>query len=142
MNKILRMLVTGGAILLCVAAIFVLLVSVSSATGTTISVQSVDIDGMTPVYSTSVAAGFQFVNDGRVMIHAKNASANTVYMTVTTPYSENGLALADVYVTLAATTGESMVGPLPTKLFNNSSGYVQVDFSATTSVTAAAIKLP
>lgn len=137
-----RIIITGGAMMLCVAAIFVLLVSVSSATGTTISVQPVVLTGLTPVYSTSVTAGLQFVNDGRVMVHAKNASASTVYMTVTSTYSENGLALADVYVTLAADTGESMVGPFPTKLFNNSSGYVQVDFSATTDVTAAAIKLP
>jgi hypothetical protein len=128
--------------LLCVAVMFGALSSVSHADYTTISVQSITLDGITPVYSDAVSGGFQFVNDGRVFLHAKNTSGAAVYITVTTPATLGGLDVADVYVTVDATTGDEMVGPFATGIFNNSGGYVYVSNSATTDVSMAAVKLP
>lgn len=131
-----------AVVLVCVAVMFGALLSVSYADYTTISVQSIDIDGMTPVYSDAVSGGFQFINDGRVFLHAKNVSGAAVYITITTPATVGGLDVADVYVTVDATTGDEMVGPFATGLFNNSGGYVYVTNSATTDVSMAAVKLP
>jgi len=129
-------------VLVCVGVIFGALSSVSRADYTTISVQPITLSGVTPVYSDAVAGGFQFVNDGRTFLHVKNTNGAARYITVTTPATVDGLAVADVYVTVAATTGDEMIGPFPTGTFNNSGGYVYVSNSATADLTMAAVRLP
>jgi len=142
MNKIKQVLFVGGVFCLAIVIMFIVLVSASNASYTTISVQSITLSGVTPVYSDAVSGGVQFVNDGRVFLHLTNTNEASRAVTITTPYQEGGLDLADVYVTLAGTTGNVMAGPFPTKLFNDSSGYAQLSFSAIADVKVAAIKLP
>lgn len=140
--KMRMVLFTAGIFAMGLLAMFLLLTSATYASATTIAVQSITLDGVTPVYSDAVAGGVQFVNDGRVFLHLTNSNASSRAVTITTPYQEGGLDLADVYITLEADTGDVMVGPFPPKLFNDSSGYVQVSFSETDGVKVAAIKLP
>lgn len=130
------------AVLFGVAVLFGALCSVSRADYTTISVQPVTISGVTPVYSDAVAGGFQFINDGRVMLDVFNTNGSARYVTITTPIQVSGLDVADVYVTVPATTGHKIVGPFATGTFNNSGGYVYVANSATAGLTMAAMKLP
>jgi len=140
--KFRMMMFTGLVFSIAVVVLFLVLVSVSYADATTISVQPITLSGITPVYSDAVAGGVQFANDGRIFLHLTNTNGASRAVTITTPYQEGGLDLADVYVTLEATTGDVMVGPFPPKLFNNSGGFVQVNFSAISDVKVAAIKLP
>lgn len=95
---------------------------------------------ITPVYVTPVADGHSFANDGKQFVHIKNSSGSTIYITITTPATVGGMAIADVNE--AITTGtERMIGPFDPTYFNNSGGTVYVDYSAI-SVTVGAFKLP
>lgn len=79
-------------------------------------------------------------NAGNTFVHVKNADASAHTCTITTPKQINGLAVADVAVSVPA-SDERMIGPFPPDLFNNSDG-VYIDFDVATSVTLAVFKLP
>ena len=115
---------------------------------TTLSVQNIVRASLTPSYTAAETDGHAFDNTGeRVFLHVKNASGVSVDLTVVTPNSVDGCAIADKIVSIPA--GDNyMVGPFPKGL------YEQVDTtlslaraiwfqcSPTTSVTYAALRLP
>lgn len=103
------------------------------------TVQEISKSGLTPSYTAAIADGHKFPNGGDVFIHVKNGDAASKDITIQTPAKVEGVDVAEVTVTVAATS-EAMIGPFPPHLFNNSDG-VYVDYSDTTSVTIAAIKL-
>lgn len=110
---------------------------------TAITVQTIAVTGLAPTYANADQAnGMYFANDGNVFLHIKNTNAATRVITVATPATVAGMAIAELTYTIAATTGDVMIGPFDTGVFNQSGGIVHVDFSADTNVTVAAIKLP
>lgn len=87
--------------------------------------------------------GMRFVNDGKTVLIVKNASAAAITVTVRSVPCSHG-RLGDLIVTVPATTGEAVIGPFAKDLFDQQStdlGNVYVDFSASASVTVAAVKL-
>ena len=69
--------------------------------------------GTTPSYA-AVNASDTFVPDQFTFLHVKNTNAATRVITVvTTSTGVGGQAVADVAVTIAATTGDEMIGPFP-----------------------------
>jgi hypothetical protein len=83
----------------------------------------------------------EFVNNGDVVLHVKNTNASPRIVTITTPRTVDGVAVADPAITIPATTGDKIIGPFPPATFNNAGGLVYVDFDASTGVTIAAIQL-
>ena len=64
-----------------------------------------------------------FPNNGNVrLLVANGATANTV--TVVTPGTVNGLAIADLPITLLANK-QYVLGPFPTSIYNNQAGLVR-----------------
>ena len=110
----------------------------------TLTVNTIDNDGLNSesVYVSAAAGGDQFANTGREFIVVKNGDAGTPTVTLATPATYGGLAVADVAVTMGATTGEQMIGPFPTGIFNDANGNVQITYTAVTSLTISAFKLP
>ena len=99
--------------------------------------------GLTPAYTAAQAAASgsnAFANDGRTFIHIKNGGASPITATFQTPGAVNGLAIADLVVTVANAT-EKVVGPFEPGLFNQSDGKVYVDWSGVTSVTVGVFRL-
>ena len=108
----------------------------------TLTVQDVSRSGLAPSYGAASTDGHYFKNNGRVWLHIKNTGSQ-VTATVTTPVnSGSGAAIADLTVTIPATTGDVMIGPFPPKDYNDSAGQVFVTFSGATGVTVAAIRVP
>lgn len=109
-----------------------------------LTVQQIDRStGIVPAYTAAQAPGSgsnAFANDGRTHIHIKNGSGSAMTATFQTPGSVNGLAIADLVVTVAA-GAEKKVGPFEPGLFNQSDGKVYVDWSLETSVTAGVFRL-
>jgi len=87
-----------------------------------------------------LANGNQFANDGVCFLYVKNGGAQ-ITVTISTPGTVDGLAIADLVVTVPATTGERMIGPFPAGIYNQSDGNVYVDWSSVTSVTAGVFRL-
>lgn len=107
-----------------------------------LTVQKILPSGLAPSYAAgNLADGHEFANDGNVFLHVKNTGGGACTVTVQTPTTFGGMALADASVSVPATTGDRMIGPFDPAYFNQAGGLVYVDLSTATGVTLAAIKL-
>lgn len=107
----------------------------------TLSIQSIDQDGLTPSYSTASSGGDKVVPGAGSFIHVKNGGGSPITLTLVTPGTVSSLAVADQTVTVA-NGAESMiaVGDL---YRDPSDGLASITYSATpTSVTLASLRAP
>ena len=91
-----------------------------------------------------VAASDTFTPGSDVFLLVMNAggSTDTVSIAVAAGDPGVGLTIADVTVSVPATTGDRLIGPLPAQYFaDGTTGYATVTHSFTTSVTCAVLKL-
>ena len=109
----------------------------------TLSVQNIvrSGNGLDPTYAAAAAGGDEFVNDGkRTFVHFLNANVAVRTVTIATPKTVAGLAVADLAVVVPA-TGEAMVGPFPADTFNDGDGKVQMTYSTEVDLTIAVIQV-
>lgn len=113
-----------------------------------LSVQNIDLlNGLVPSYASAAGGGDTFVNDGKTMLHVKNGGGSPITLTITSQITSQdvpGLGPVDVAneTYTVANGAERMIGFFSPSRFNNTSGQVAVGYSAVTSVTVAAIRLP
>ena len=107
---------------------------------TALTVQDIVRAGLSPSYTAAIADGHSFANNGRVFAHIKNGDAAEKTITIQTPGTVDGLAVADRTVTIPASE-ERMIGPFAPAQYNQGNGTVYLDYSAVTSVTVAAIRM-
>lgn len=114
-----------------------------------LTVQKIDEDGLAVTFTAAGASGDKIDNTGpnrgasKLMI--KNDSAGSVTVTITAQrssisdaqYGDRPVSDRTVAVAAGAIT---IIGPFAPYVFNDASGDVNVSYSATTSVTVAAIK--
>lgn len=109
------------------------------------SIQTIDpTTGLTPSYG-SVNSSDTFANDGKTSLHVKNGSGASVTVTITSVATsgndENLGAVTLTDLTFSVGAGAERILPfLKPARFNDGSGNVTVGYSATSSVTAAAVK--
>lgn len=107
----------------------------------TLTTQVVSLAGLAPAYSAA-AAGTKVVCGERTFLHVKNAAGSSMTVTLACTAKVRGQAAADVVITVPATTGDQMIGPITSDLFAGvTDGLAVVTYSATTSVTAAALRI-
>lgn len=106
----------------------------------TLTVQSITRTGLNPTYAAASALGYQVANNGRVFLHVKNGSASAHTVTIESQVSTPppGTSVSDVAVSVPA-GAERMIGPFPPNAFNDADKYMQITYSAVTSLTVAAI---
>lgn len=112
------------------------------ASAVAISVIDIDRTGKdvtTLATSPTETHGNKFLNDGRTYLEVANGSGSAVVATVNTPGTVDGLALADLAVSIPAGK-RYKIGPF-TATFNQSDGNVWVTFDAVTTVTIAAFRI-
>lgn len=102
--------------------------------------QQIDRDGVVPSYASANADGNSLANDGRMFLHVKNGSGSSINVTVETPGTVDGNAVADKVVAVAAGS-EKMIGPYPPDVYNQSDGTMYIDYSAVTSVTVGVLRI-
>jgi hypothetical protein len=95
--------------------------------------------GVSPVYFSAASEGHYVENDGKVILHVRNASAEGVAVSVLSGFEKNGLKLADRVVFVPADSSV-FIGPLDPIIYNQSSGHAHIDYSAVEGVTVAALK--
>ncbi len=108
----------------------------------TLTVQDVPSAGLDPVvYVAATADGHDVVYDvtGRTYLEAINAGGSDRTITIQTPATRDGLAVAER--TVLVQDGETTHIPLGRPDYEQSDGTVYVDYDATTSLTVAALKL-
>lgn len=107
------------------------------------TVQQMSRAGLAPSYvAVDNTNGETVPNNGTTFIHVKNTGGSPCTVTVGTPGTQDGLAVADLTFSVPATTGDRMAGPFPAGIYTQSDGNIYVDFSTGTSVVAAYINVP
>lgn len=106
-----------------------------------IATQFIATTGLAPSYS-AVSASDTITPGNSVFIHVKNAGGSPDTVTITAVGNTGyGVAKPNLTVSVPATTGDRMIGPIKAEHFANSSGVVTVTHSFTTSVTCAVISI-
>ncbi|MFC5359454.1 MULTISPECIES: hypothetical protein [Azospirillum] len=115
----------------------------------TLSVQDTSEVGAALTYSNAAGGGDDFVNaSDRIVLHVKNGSASPINVTIaaqTVAASVPGLGIVSKanQVVAVPAGGDRIIGPFPARAFNNpSTSKVSVSYSATTTVTVAAFRVP
>jgi len=94
--------------------------------------------GLTTAYTAGIIVGttdFVMKNDGRTLLHVKKSGAGACSMICKTPAQVQGLDIAEVTISIPATTGDVMLGPFPPSLFNDGNGDMRFNFSEVTGLT-------
>jgi len=107
----------------------------------TLTVQSTALTGLAVTYA-AVASSDVFANDGRTVLHVKNAGGSPDTVGIDSLVACNQGSDHDGGGSVPATTGDRIFGPFDPARFNNSNGQVTVTHSFLTSVTCAVIRLP
>lgn len=139
MKKLLKKCLAGLAVV-CLFAGMV------GATDITLTVNQIVRSGLdaSSAYKTSgilTTDTYKFANDGRVLIHFKKTGDGDAIITIVTPGTFHGLAVADLTVTVDATTGDQFIGPFPISLFNDASGNMQFTLDDTVSLSFVVLRL-
>jgi hypothetical protein len=104
----------------------------------TLAYQTVKTTGITPTFAAADAAGDKVLPNDRGLFYVKNGGTAAVTLTIATPgNTKYGAAIPDITVSVAA-GAEGVIGPFPADLVG-SDGYVDIAYSAVTSVTRAAL---
>jgi hypothetical protein len=103
--------------------------------------QTVSLAGLTPTYGAAAASTTVPCGE-RTFLHIKNTSGTPTTVTLTSTARVRGQLAADLVVTVPATTGEKLIGPIPAELFADPvSGNCAVGYSSTTSLTVACLRI-
>lgn len=111
----------------------------------TLTVQVAEVKtGIVPTYGACAGGGDEFVNNGRIAIHVRNAHAADP-RTVTINSQEGCNQEAgdhDIAVEITAANDEKVIGPFPKDRFNDGDGKVQLTYSdAAADMTIAVVQL-
>lgn len=89
----------------------------------------------------SAADVYLIPNDGKTALIINNAGAEDTKVTIKTPGTEGGLAIADQEVTVAKEGGEKVIGPFRKSLYNNKAEKLEVTLSKVAEVTLSAVQV-
>lgn len=106
----------------------------------TLSSQSINRTGLEPSFASCASGGDEFVNNGNEFIYVKNGDGSPHTVTIATPATVDGLAVADREVAVPAGE-ERIIGPFPKATYDDTAGKVQLTYDAVTSLTIAVLKL-
>lgn len=81
------------------------------------------------------------VPDDRLFLWYKSTQGTTEVITVVVPGTYYGQNLTDITVTIPATTGERLIGPIDRRLADPATGLVTITISDVTGITVAAVKI-
>jgi hypothetical protein len=101
--------------------------------------QTISRAGLDPTYATAAGGGDTVRVGPNLFLHVKNGDASPHTVTVVTPNTYEGLAVADLAVTVPA-TDERMIGPIG-DVFRGANGLASITYDGVTSVTIAALRV-
>lgn len=107
-----------------------------------LATQQIKITGLNPSFAAA-ASSDTVTPDDRTFVIYLNTDAATRTLTLVTPtkLDQFGQALPDVTVTIAATTGREVIGPITQDFADPTTGLATITTSATANVTVAAVRI-
>ena len=107
----------------------------------TLATQVIAQAGLAPTYASCAGGGDKFTPGDNVFLHVKNTNGSTRTVTVESKVLSNYGTDVNVAVVVAATTGDVMIGPLPSQRFAGSDGLGDLSYDAVTGLTIAVVRL-
>jgi hypothetical protein len=111
----------------------------------TLTTQVVNRAGLGPTYAAAAGGGDAMACGSGMFLHVKNGGGSPITVTLTVPAArtyEPNVAITSPQITVPATTGERMIGPVDANTFTDPvTGLCTLTYSAVTTVTVAAIQL-
>jgi len=89
----------------------------------------------------AIADNYIVRNNGRVLLHFVKTGAGAATITVVTPNTVGGLAIAEQTFVVPATTGNVWAGPFDPGIYNDASGDLDVSTSEDTAITVEAVQI-
>ncbi len=106
----------------------------------TLTLNVVARGGVTVSLVAAAGGGDEFVNTGQEFFMITNGGGGSINVTITTPNSVDGNAIADVVI--AVGNGVTMfIGPFPKGTYNDSANKVQIAYSGVTTVTVGVFRV-
>lgn len=110
----------------------------------TVNAQGMPPAGLNPTMS-SASGGGDVVDTGDTVFLVVASGSTTANLTITTPGTVSGLAVADNVVAIPANAGTSgtappVLVPLPTSLYGDANGQAALAWSATTNIKFAVVR--
>jgi hypothetical protein len=110
----------------------------------TLIAQKITQAGIQPVYAAASAAGDLLANTGIQYFHVKNGSgisitASVVPVTTTFTSPLLGVLVKETATLVLAAGEDGFLGPFEVDAFNSITGTIEVEFTAVTTVTVAAL---
>ncbi len=108
----------------------------------TLAVQTVGPSGVTPTRN-AIATGNTYIvrNSGRVALLFEKTGSGEATITVETPATVAGLAVAEQTITVIATTGDVTAAKFPPAVFNDGNGDLKFTTSEGTGLTCAVLAI-
>lgn len=107
----------------------------------TLTVGAISRSGLTRSLASAAVGGDEFANDGKTFLEVANGSGSSITVTIATQMTVDGKAVADDAISVGAGVTKQ-IGPFPPHIYNDANGKVQVTYSAVTTVTVGATRLP
>lgn len=101
---------------------------------------TVGLTGAAVAYTAAAGGGDDCQTGAGVLLLVKNGDASDHTVTLATPGTVNGLAIADRAVAVAA--GAEMAIPITNDYRNPATGRASITYDAVTSVTVAVVRVP
>ena len=89
----------------------------------------------------AIADNYAVRNNGRVLLFFRKTGAGAANITLVTPKTVSGLAVAELVFVVPATTGEVWAGPFTPETFNDPSGDLDVSTDEDTLLTMDAVQI-
>jgi hypothetical protein len=105
-----------------------------------LTAQAMALGGLQPTYAAAAGGGDQAPVGEKLVLHVRNDDASSKTVTVATPGTVGGLAIADAAQTIPA--GGDAFFPLKSTYRDPATGRAAITYSAVTSVTVAVLQLP
>jgi hypothetical protein len=100
--------------------------------------------GVAPTYNggLSVANTYKFRNNGKTLLYFRKTGAGACAVTIASPLTVRGHAVAAQTVNVPATTGDVVCGPFARDVYDDINGDCTFTLSEITGLTVAVIQLP
>jgi hypothetical protein len=110
----------------------------------TVNAQGLAVAGTSPTMSAASGGG-DVVDTGDTVFLVVNSGSTTANLTITTPGTVSGLAIADNVIAIPANAGTVATAPpvlipLPTSLYGDANGQAALSWSAVTNIKFAVIR--
>ena len=106
----------------------------------TLSIETIDRDGLAPSLVAAAVGGDKFANTGEQFLYIDNADVGAAIVTIVTPQTVDTLAVTDRAVSVPAGTFK-LIGPFPPSTYNDGSDDVSLTYDQVTSLTVGILRL-